>query len=510
MEAALAIAGVALAIPGVVQTFIHAKRYLSRRLQSAHPSPELLDLKDALAKLEGSRLRWTLEAVEDLYCDTNDKQLKRDLEDAVKKAWGHLLSAENAVENAVAATKPASVEKSQRKAIQQVRDIEDIGESLRSQILLHAAGRILPSKLELRPSQCRIIGSPRRLPHSTVSVVEADLRNRSTQGIVHCVAQEKTLRETRPSEAYEQMRDLARVLQFTKNSEGLLDLAGFQVLSPTAGSHAFRLLFPYPHRTQGPRSLRDILLDPINQPVPPIPRNFRFILPKRLAESVYHVHSHNLVHKAIRPESILLFDIASENDPSPPRYPEIIGSPFLTDWRYTRKTMDASNLATESDWTISLYQHPERQAGLGGVAESKYNIGHDIYSLGVCLLEIGLWESFIQYHGTTPSLSDTITQARARWETDNPALASTMTDSRKQQQVFIFLAGQRLAYEMGEAYSRMVIKCLSCLENGFGNVLMFVDNTSADWEEQGVLFIQEIRRQLAIASTMGVGLYNLP
>jgi hypothetical protein len=163
----------------------------------------------------------------------------------------------------------------------------------------------------------------------------------------------------------------------------------------------------------------------------------------------------------------------------------------------------------DTDWTLALYQHPQRQAGLGGLAESKYNIGHDIYSFGVCLLEIGLWESFVQYDGDTPSLSPTLSLARINWITENAAAAEIMTDSEIEQQVFLMLAGQRLAYEMGEAYSRTVIKCLSCLENGFGNVIMFVDSQSSDWDEQGVLFIQEIRRQLANASTMGVGNYNL-
>ena len=45
------------------------------------------------------------------------------------------------------------------------------------------------------------------------------------------------------------------------------------------------------------------------------------------------------------------------------------------------------------NWRIALSQHPDR---LGDVqAKQAYNFGHEIYSLGVCLLEIGLWESFV-------------------------------------------------------------------------------------------------------------------
>jgi hypothetical protein len=38
---------------------------------------------------------------------------------------------------------------------------------------------------------------------------------------------------------------------------------------------------------------------------------------------------------------------------------------------------------------------------------------------------------------------------------------------------------------------------------GFGNVYKFVNSESKDWEEEGVLFIQEVREELRKASTIG-------
>lgn len=55
---------------------------------------------------------------------------------------------------------------------------------------------------------------------------------------------------------------------------------------------------------------------------------------------------------------------------------------------------------------------------------------------------------------------------------------------------------------MGVSYSNLVVKCLLCIENGFGNIPKFVDSTSTGWDEQGVLFIQEIRKELATACNM--------
>lgn len=61
---------------------------------------------------------------------------------------------------------------------------------------------------------------------------------------------------------------------------------------------------------------------------------------------------------------------------------------------------------------------------------------------------------------------------------------------------------------MGEVYSKLTAKRLTCIEKGFGNVVRFVDSTSRDWDEQGYLSIQEIRRALTEVSTIGAGHHN--
>lgn len=44
----------------------------------------------------------------------------------------------------------------------------------------------------------------------------------------------------------------------------------------------------------------------------------------------------------------------------------------------------------EHDWHLKVYRHPELQA-----MTTDYNFGNDIYALGVCLLEIGLWTALV-------------------------------------------------------------------------------------------------------------------
>ncbi len=42
----------------------------------------------------------------------------------------------------------------------------------------------------------------------------------------------------------------------------------------------------------------------------------------------------------------------------------------------------------------NFYRHPERQ---GPRPEEACQVQHDIYSLGICLLEVGLWDTFVRY-----------------------------------------------------------------------------------------------------------------
>ena len=46
----------------------------------------------------------------------------------------------------------------------------------------------------------------------------------------------------------------------------------------------------------------------------------------------------------------------------------------------------------EDEWQKRIYQHPERQGRYVGEA---YHLRHDIYSLGVYILEILLWTPFV-------------------------------------------------------------------------------------------------------------------
>lgn len=103
---------------------------------------------------------------------------------------------------------------------------------------------------------------------------------------------------------------------------------------------------------------------------------------------------------------------------------------------------------------------------------------HDIYSLGVCFLKIGLWDSFVARNNIGQlGSSQLLASARAQWKSGNPGWQQ-MKDSQIEQQAFIALAKDSLAYEMRASYSNLVAKCLLWIGNRFGNIPKFVDSTS--------------------------------
>ena len=501
--------GIAIAVPGLVQTFVHASRWLSKRLDEISPSPEKTKMQDFLIFLDRGTMRTTLETIEDLCADTSDVGLRNGLQASVKGLWVYMVELDQQIRKMKSVVMSEKKTKHAREnalaAIQSMRDLEF---RLRQQVQAHVAANTLRSRFELRDAQFCLIGNSTRLSFATANVGRGEFNLHHRRGEGKCLLEYKSFPGLSYKDAYVKAVDLARNVQSFDASNGLPGLIGFQGTEATPlQDQCFTFVFAFPKDRTKPRSLRDVLLDPINTPTPPIPRNFRFILPRRLAESIYHVHEQQLVHKCLRPESILLFE-PSPGHSSELKYPKSLGLPILADWQYARTTNQVSKREAYDDWTLAMYQHPERQALPGEVAESKYNIGHDIYSLGVCLLEIGLWESFIIYDNNVPKLSHLLSKVKATWKEENGPISQDMTESQIEQKVYIALAGDQLAYEMGEAYSKLVTKCLTCIERGFGNVLMFVDSESRDWYEQGVLFIQEIRKSLADASIMGSGIYN--
>jgi hypothetical protein len=122
-------------------------------------------------------------------------------------------------------------------------------------------------------------------------------------------------------------------------------------------------------------------------------------------------------------------------------------------------------------------------------------MGHDIYSLGVCLLEIGLWDTLIREESTgqaaasKPRVSELV---RVAAEVDgqlNPEAALKVKLERPTdvKNILLKLARENLPQRMGLGYCRLVVACLTGLDqpSGFGQDINLLTMNDV---EQGVAF----------------------
>jgi hypothetical protein len=116
---------------------------------------------------------------------------------------------------------------------------------------------------------------------------------------------------------------------------------------------------------------------------------------------------------------------------------------------------------------------------------------HDIYSLGVCLLEIGLWRTFVVYKddGNADSVMPT------EWFGLSVEALMRKTPASKKR-LLISAAEHNLPAKMGTAYTNIVVNCLTCLDQDnedFGDKSEFQDE---DGVLVGVRYIEKVRRRI--------------
>lgn len=271
----------------------------------------------------------------------------------------------------------------------------------------------------------------------------------------------------------EDVRELARKLSYTDPfAFGILQCKGvIRVMeSGSQRPSSFDFVFRTP-KTLGnePRTLRSYLSSDANHTL-----TDRFKLAQQLAKSTSYVHALGFVHKNIRPETILIFQESKS----------VLGLTFLTGFEMLRMADGRTRLLGDTAWEKNLYRHPHRQ---GVNLKEAYVMQHDIYSLGVCLLEIGIWDSFVSYENdATAPVPTTALDIFGGSELSTPV---------HQKEHLVALA-ERLARGMGERYQEIVVNCLTCLDHDnadFGNQKEFED---IDGVIVDVRYIEKVRVNL--------------
>lgn len=126
----------------------------------------------------------------------------------------------------------------------------------------------------------------------------------------------------------------------------------------------------------------------------------RFKLAHTLAVALWSLHSLDWLHKSLCSSNILFFPStflasATRSSAVAESIPAI-SSPFLLGLDASRPDqMGEMSVASTNPATSDLHRHPD---SLKGMSRKTYCKSFDIYSLGLVLLEIGLWKVLQTYH----------------------------------------------------------------------------------------------------------------
>lgn len=273
------------------------------------------------------------------------------------------------------------------------------------------------------------------------------------------------------------IRDLARVLKEVEPMTfGILSCRGLVKVKASNGKLSkLEMVFDVPTELENPRSLRDLLISlQLGHGRHPI--NARIQLAKRLARTVFYVHSAEFVHKNFRPETIILFEHRNKQDDQGLTHE--IGFPFLVGFQKIRLASGPTAYLGDSAWEQNIYRHPSRQ---GEFPEQAYMMQHDIYSLGVCLLEIALWKSFVLVDAYGNGAVKSAESERVLKDTRNPS---------EVKERLIAMAHEMIPTRLGNRYAEVTISCLKCLDED-STELLAEDSTPV-----GVSYIEKVNQSI--------------
>jgi hypothetical protein len=184
--------------------------------------------------------------------------------------------------------------------------------------------------------------------------------------------------------------------------------------------------------------------DKTRQPLKPS-LGSRFNIAYCLALSLLNIHGSSWLHKNIWSRGILLFhkgDNGIEPFETKPTGTSKTCLGFLGDWGYARPIGGNTQMRSNFDIESNLYLHPERQGSPG----REFARRHDIYALGVVLLEIGVWRTASQLFGS---------------QIKDAQRAGKLPKSKDVYTALLGLAKMQLGKEMGERYAAAVVACLT-------------------------------------------------
>ena len=179
-----------------------------------------------------------------------------------------------------------------------------------------------------------------------------------------------------------------------------------------------------------PRTLLSMLPPNKNAPKRPLQMTIlptleeRYQLANLLAEGMLKLHSISWLHKGFTSNSVVFFD---HGDGFNVIHPLMLGFGLGRTSEKTAETIDLRHMGSE----FKIYQHPDLRTD----THKRYEMRYDIYSFGLVLLEIGLWQSIYYFKEKNQDAQQFRRKVRNICETHLP-------------------------HYMGKGYQRAVLRCI--------------------------------------------------
>lgn len=471
----------AVGTPGVALAFCECGKYLLDRFNAFKNTPEnILELKEFFRDLHQGQLKTNIEMAEWAFTVVDlDPALKSSLKNHLNKLRTELAAADKALDELF--HKDGSLRRRTRyleflgltRARKVMENLQKWQDVFRGSIDLVCMRRlVVPDAVHLTHSKFRpfvrqdsqYCSQLQPGSHIWQGVGEVSDGKGKVRQISFIMERMEPIEYASASDAKEIASDLARRLAASSSNRGILKCLGYRETS------GLELVFEVPHEFTQPQTLKDLITGDAGKGYGGgRPIDYRFRLARQISEAVLSVHTAQLVHKNIRPETILLFQKGPDKLAIGANNPVGLGVPFLTDWKMVRQACELSSRKGGDNWMADIYRHPRRQ---GLQPETRYNMKHDIYSLGICLLEIGLWEPFIIQKNGQPFMCDKYCRMAVASNTvreEHSDQIAKLTYPKTVQDVMISLAKDALPQKMGLAFTDLVLSCLTCLEGISGD-----------------------------------------
>ncbi|KAF7553668.1 hypothetical protein G7Z17_g3473 [Cylindrodendrum hubeiense] len=112
-----------------------------------------------------------------------------------------------------------------------------------------------------------------------------------------------------------------------------------------------------------------------------------FSLAHVLVKSVHHFHRAEWMHKNVSSSNIVFFDSALGESANSDKVVDALPTPYLVGFNHSRP-MDLGTFTTGGADIDKMYMHPKYRV----LPQPRFRFGYEYFSVGLLLLEIGLWE----------------------------------------------------------------------------------------------------------------------